>query len=113
MRWHRRVWEQSRHHLFKGSAFAVTAGLFVLVFIFEPKWLNDGLDRNLDLVRAVRSVVETFASGWGYRFETFSRFINFERILLFSEAVAVVKLIMLGLGGTFRLAFRACYRPAR
>ncbi|HTR18978.1 MAG TPA: hypothetical protein VMH91_03330 [Candidatus Paceibacterota bacterium] len=108
MRWHRYMWEQGRHHLFKGGAFTVTAICFVLVFILKPKLLNDGLDLNLGLVKHVGSLIETFAPDWGDRFETFSRFINFERILLFSEAVAAVKLIMLGIGGTFRLVRRIC-----
>lgn len=106
MRWHRHIWEQCRHHLFKGGAFTVTAGIFVLVFMFKPKWLNTGLDENLVLLKTIGIMIDAFAPNWGDRFETFSRFINFERILLFSEGVAVVKLIMLAVGGIFRLAVR-------
>ena len=110
MRWHQRLWQQGRHHLFKGSAFVVTACLFVLVFIFKPKWINQGLDLNLDLVKMIGRMIDVRAPWWGDAFEAFSRFFNLERILLFSEAVAVVKLIMLAVGGTFRSVHQSVFR---
>ena len=102
MRWRENLWKQGRHHLFKGSAFVVTACLSVIVFIFYPKWINSGLDMNLGLVKWVGKSLDVYAQNWGDRFETFTRFFNLERILLFSEAVAVVKLIMLAFGAFFR-----------
>ena len=102
MRWHQHLWHQGRHHLFKGSAFVTTAVIFVLIFVFKPKLINQGLDFNLDFVKAVGKMIEHRAPWWGDSFEAFARFFNLERILLFSEAVAVVKLIMLAVGGIFR-----------
>lgn len=102
MRWHQHLWNQGRHHLFKGSAFVTTAIIFVLAFVFWPKLVIMGLDANLALLKAVGKIIETQASRWGDSFEAATRFINLERILLFSEAVAVVKLVMLAVGSCFR-----------
>ena len=110
MRWHQHAWQQGRHHLFKGSAFVVTAVLFALVFIIKPKWINMGLDVNLDFLKTIGRLINARATSWGDSFEAFTRFFNFERILLFVEAGAVVKLIMLAFGGTFRGCYRGLLR---
>lgn len=102
MRWYHSALHGGRHHLFKGSAFVVTAIVFVLTFVLAPKLINRGLDFNLDLVKMVGKFIEARMPKGGDAFEAFSRFFNLERILLFSEAVAVVKLIMLAVGATFR-----------
>ncbi len=107
MRWHQHLWLQGRHHLFKGSAFVVTSCLFVLVFIFQPKWINQGLDVNLGLVRGAAHAIDVRFPWWGDAFEAFSRFFNYERLLLFGEAVAVVKLVMLAVGAMFRKCIQA------
>lgn len=102
MRWYHRVWPQTRHHLFKGSAFVVTIILFVAAFVFAPELVTLGLDWNHELVKDLSAGVKKWDPIWGNRFELFLRFFNLDRILLFSEAVFAVKLIMLACGAIFR-----------
>jgi|GEM_PF-4525783 len=109
MRWKHR-WREIllglRHHLFKGSAFVNTAVIFGLVAVFKPKWLTYGFDVALDGIKWVGSVINLVAPEWGDSFEAGLRFINFERIILFGMAVAVVKQIMLAAGWIFRRCCR-------
>lgn len=110
--WYEHLWYQCRHHLFKGSAFVVTSTIFVLVFITWPRLINQGLDLNLATLKWIAKMVELKAPSWGDTFEAFTRFWNFERFMLFGEAVAVVKLVMLALGKTFRSGYHA-FRPRK
>jgi hypothetical protein len=108
MRWHQHLWQQGRHHLFKGSAFIVTVILFVAAFVFAPDLMTKGLDANHELVKEISNVVKAWDPVWGSRFELFLRFFNLDRILLFAEAVAVVKLIMQMISLVCSTIFRVC-----
>jgi hypothetical protein len=85
--------------LFKGAALIGAFALLVALWVWDASLLTAAADENLRLVRAATRVLP---ADWASKAESALRIFGADRALLLTEAVALAKLIMLGLGYPFR-----------
>ena len=81
---------------------AALAGAFVIVagaWIWDADLLTGAADANLRLIKLVAGLLP---AEWGARTESALRIFGADRALLLIEAVAIAKIVMLGLARPFR-----------
>lgn len=89
--------------LFKFVALSLSIALLAWIWWKYPDQMVSIEKGNLS---AISFAADHMPQGIGNRFEAFVRGFGFEKTLLVLEAVAVVKLLMLALGRTFRRGAR-------
>src|ERR1700693_5282467 len=84
---------------FKGAALIGAFALIAVLWLWDASLLTKAADENLQLVRAVTRVLPI---DWADKAESALRIFGVDRALLLTEAIAVAKLVMLGIGHPFR-----------
>ncbi len=84
---------------FRGFAFLLSVALVAAIWTYDADLLVRGEDLNLALIKWAAGLLP---SGYGSKTEAALRLFGADKAFLFTEVVALVKLIMLALGRPFR-----------
>jgi len=84
---------------FKSLAFLIAVIAIALIWMADASILVKGEDINLIGIKAVAAILPV---GYGSKTEAALRLFGADKAFLFTEVVALVKLIMLALGRPFR-----------
>ena len=85
--------------LFKGSAFLGAITLIAVVWIYDATILVTGEDWNLKIIKTCAALLP---HDYGSKMESALRLFGAGKAFLFTEAVVLVKLVMLAIGYPFR-----------
>ena len=85
--------------LFKGAALVGAFVLIIALWLWDASVLTTAADENLRLVKLVAGLLPL---DWASKVESALRMFGADRALLLTEAVALAKLIMLGVAYPFR-----------
>jgi hypothetical protein len=85
--------------IFKAAALLGAFALIVAAWLWDASLLTVAADGNLRLIRAA---ARTLPPDWASKTESALRIFGADRALLLIEAVAIAKLIMLGVAYPFR-----------
>ncbi|HVU75789.1 MAG TPA: hypothetical protein VHD38_03070 [Candidatus Paceibacterota bacterium] len=89
-----------RSGLFKLGSLVLAILLLAAIWYYDDSGiLIDWFDANLRLIKFISA---QFPRNWAVKIESGVRFFGADHILVYLEAVALIKLILLGLGRTFR-----------
>jgi hypothetical protein len=84
---------------FKGAALVLGFAIIVAAWWWDASLLTAAADENL---RLIKFVAGTLPLDWGSKAEIALRIFGADRALLLIEAVAIAKLVMLGMAHPFR-----------
>ena len=84
---------------FKGAALVLASAIIVAVWWWDASLLTAAADANLRLIKIVAGALPL---DWGSKAESALRIFGADRALLLIEAVAMAKLVMLGIAHPFR-----------
>jgi hypothetical protein len=84
---------------FKGAALIGAFAIIVATWWWNASFLTAAADENLQLIKTVTGALPFH---WGSKAESALRIFGADRALLLIEAVAVAKIVMLGIAHPFR-----------
>ena len=84
---------------FKGAALVFAFVIILAAWWWDASLLTAAADENLRLIKIVAGALPF---GWGSKAESALRIFGADRALLLIEAIAIAKLVMLGIAHPFR-----------